>query len=433
MAVCACIATLGASCRSPQNSPAWTVDDWRWFGVGLAAVGDVDADGTPDLFVADTRSGCLQSNPPRHHGAAWVLSGKDGKVLWHVQSLDADDRFGCSAAGLGDVDGDGHDDWIVGSEPPHAEQRGFAEVYSGRTRARLFRFEGGAGFGRWVGAAGDVDGDGRPDAVVSGPHVGRSGDAHFATVFSGSNGRFLRCLSAPDRCDELAANPIGLGDLDDDGRSEIALLVDTARGGPLQIRVHPSRSELPVRTVGTFQPDPRALRPLDERYQLSLGGSDTDDHRPLLISWSGGTGILMAPRDGRVILEHACGPTMDIEIRAGMASPGDIDGDGTSDLLFAHDCAGVAEGRVFARSGRDGRILYVIGRDRPGDVDLPTWHFGASLVSVGDVDGDGVGDVLVGTDCTFSIAPGCAFLFSGKSGTRIFSMQRRGSEVVVTR
>ncbi len=79
------------------------------FGRSVGGVGDVNKDGFPDLIVGAFG----YSNNGKNSGSALVFSGKDGKILYTFNGDSADDRFGHSVGGAGDVNKDGHADLIV--------------------------------------------------------------------------------------------------------------------------------------------------------------------------------------------------------------------------------------------------------------------------------------------------------------------------------
>ena len=81
------------------------------FGVSVSGAGDVNGDGFADLIVGAGRD----DNNGTDSGSARVFSGLDGSVLYTFDGDSADDRFGVSVSGAGDVNGDGFADLIVGA------------------------------------------------------------------------------------------------------------------------------------------------------------------------------------------------------------------------------------------------------------------------------------------------------------------------------
>lgn len=107
----------------------------------LADAGDVDADGVPDILVGDS----LTSTGRRlYHGEAKVLSGATAGVLMHHTGLPGD-RVGGLLQGLGDVDHDGHADYLVGSlVMDRGSGKGLhlseLRMFSGRDHSKQARF-----------------------------------------------------------------------------------------------------------------------------------------------------------------------------------------------------------------------------------------------------------------------------------------------------
>ena len=95
-------------------------------------------------------------------------------VLTTAHGAAANDWFGLAVDFAGDVDGDGIGDVIVGAHGwnQNGNGAGGAFFYSGATGQKLFTFSGDNAFddmGRSAAAAGDVNGDGFPDAIVGVP------------------------------------------------------------------------------------------------------------------------------------------------------------------------------------------------------------------------------------------------------------------------
>ena len=132
-------------------------------GYSTAGAGDVNADGIPD-YIAGAPGIGLGGTPPL--GRAIVYSGADHSVI-HEVTPSQRNFFGSAVSGAGDLDGDGHDDFLVGARQDD-EFRGLVNAYSGADGSIMWTAEGlhaGDQFGSAAGAVGDVNGDGVPDVV----------------------------------------------------------------------------------------------------------------------------------------------------------------------------------------------------------------------------------------------------------------------------
>jgi len=298
-------------------------------GVGrsLAGLGDVNGDALPDWVVAGS-------------GPVTVYRGYDGHQIHSFLAPNA--TSGIEVARAGDVDADGFADVLIGYQHEHVagvgSNAGAVYVYSGRTGALVHKVLGtqpDARFGSSLDGAGDVDGDGRDDFVVGayredGP-TGAAG-AGVVRLLSGADAAVLQLWSVPETYAGFGLSVAGLGDVDGDGRG------DVAAGGP------------------TYD-----------------GPQDYDVGVVRVLSGASGK-----------LLHQFVGQADDEELSL-VCSAGDFDGDGYGDLAYAGDPQ--AYRRVEVVSGRSGDSLVSL----PGDV-----GFGSDLALLGDADGDGLDELLVG-------------------------------------
>jgi len=204
-------------------------DEHAMFGRAVASLGDIDGDLCADVAIGIP----LASHEPTARAAVELWSGRTGERIWRVEEDGA--SFGSALARLGDVNGDGVPDLVVGMSPGrlHADAHGLAFVCSGKDGDVLHVLasqRGGTWFGGSCANAGDVNGDGIDDVVVGGNY----GDAPgLVVVFDGATGERLTTLVDSDSNARFGETVLGCGDLDDDGRAEI-LVTAPGRAGPNQ-------------------------------------------------------------------------------------------------------------------------------------------------------------------------------------------------------
>jgi hypothetical protein len=252
------------------------------FGRHVSGLGDVNRDGSADVIVGAPGNG-------KKRGAAYVYSGRDGKLLLKVTGEREGDEFGSAVAGFtgktgmllvagaprggskshgrvyvyktldqrpafifdaeesgralgamflsvpGDLDGDGFPDVYASdfSDDGKASGAGRIYVHSGKDGRRLFTLTGqtaGEGFGTSPSVAGDVDGDGYPDLIVGAWQYGaEANSAGRAYLFSGKNGNLLKTYTCRIPGDTFGFDAVGMGDVDGDGT--VDFLITSAWSG----------------------------------------------------------------------------------------------------------------------------------------------------------------------------------------------------------
>ena len=154
------------------SKPSFVIDaeetGARLGGMFVSLVGDVNGDGTPDVYASDWADGSLGPST----GKIYIHSGTDGKRLLTLAGEAAGDGFGIGPADAGDIDGDGHDDLVIGAwqHGSAAPSGGKVYLYSGKDGSLLRAITSkvpGDTFGFDATGMGDIDGDGRIDYLLT--------------------------------------------------------------------------------------------------------------------------------------------------------------------------------------------------------------------------------------------------------------------------
>ena len=158
------------------------------FGSRVVLVDDADGDGVSDLVAS--APGYTSTLPSQ--GALVLVSGADGSILTSVVGNASIGLLGRSLAAVADIDGDGLRDVIAGEfTAPAVEVR----VFSGRDLSELLVLSGDAQstrFGTAVAGMGDANGDGVDDLLVGDPFDSRAGrEAGAVWLFSGADGSLI--------------------------------------------------------------------------------------------------------------------------------------------------------------------------------------------------------------------------------------------------
>jgi hypothetical protein len=195
-----------------------------FFGERVTGLGDVDGDAVPDLVVGAPQMTYWFSGGGI--GYVQIFSGAKGAVLLTLPGGGGSGcgNFGIALAGLGDVDGDGAGDLIVGARTWSSP--GCALVHSGASGLLLFAFAGSAlaeGFGASVAGPGDLDGDGIPDLLVGAPGWSSAAllYAGRAQALSGASGNVLFQITGSAPYGYLGLPVAGAGDVDGDKTPDV--------------------------------------------------------------------------------------------------------------------------------------------------------------------------------------------------------------------
>ncbi len=276
-----------------------------YMGSAVDAIGDLDKDGVPEIVIGTPYG---TGGGPYGGGVVSVLSGSNGSLLYEFDGDDSGDYLGEAVAGLGDVDGDGVPDLLLGApnaSPGGLSQAGLVQLRSGATGRILLQLEGTevrAFFGQVLANVHDVDGDGVDDFAIGAPSAspGEIQDAGSVYVYSGATAELLYRWDGTSRFDAFGSAIGGGDDVDGDGVPDIV--------------------------VGAPGASPSGVRGAGSAFVFS-----------------GATGELLLRLDGQ---------ELDASFGASVAIAGDLDGDGRAEVLVGAPYAGPGgqrgAGSVFA-------------------------------------------------------------------------------------
>lgn len=284
------------------------------------------------LLITDNRGGSATLGSGV--GLAYTYDPIAGTRLTRTEGPAAGAGLGSDACFLGDLDGDGVDDFVAvaKNEPTGGRLR----ILSGATGAyiRFIEFPIGNSFlPATVLRGDDIDGDGFRDIVTSGPSPNLGTPGYFVRAYSPTTGALLFERTAPT--DGLTLSSI-LGQTEDRNGDGVDDLVGLVQGNPLKV----------VRISGT---------------------------------------------NGQTIQEHTA--TFGLSDVRSMCVPGDMTGDGIDDIAIVGSQPSV-------------RSLWVLSGADLNDVDSYIIEDSSAFSAVypaGDVDGDGLADVIVTSRFQFEV------------------------------
>lgn len=373
-------------------------------GRALEMTGDLNGDGVGDLLIGAPGGyspfGGLgaQSNIPLFPlpstGSVVAVNAASGQVLWTTPSAVVGDRFGAELCNLGDQDFDGVNDIAVGAPYPangnlNTTPSGAILLISGMSGSVIASFPPPSAFqglglwGRTICNIGDRDGDGRND---------------FASGFPTLN--LTNCIpSIPSPCPRT-------------------LCISTVTSAIILDIVTPPNSGVSFSSL------------TDAGYPYSIASiPDLDGDGVAEIIERGvnnGVSRIRVGATGNLWAVAGSVPCSTVEYGPAIAVVGDLDNNGLADFAAGNlqsDSVCVFAGGPTTGSGATLSVPSLWNRfGETGEL------FGTAVAPAGDVNGDGVPDILVGAPRIFeenvfpgptSALPGSVYVLSGVDGSTI--------------
>ncbi|MGE5175388.1 MAG: FlgD immunoglobulin-like domain containing protein [Hyphomicrobiales bacterium] len=362
--------------------------------------------------------------------AAAALAATSPLVIKELYGTGQGDELGTSVAIVGDVNGDGYADYLIGVPGATVDgfvAAGYVTLRSGKDGSEIRRLEGGsvAENRGYVAALGDVDGDGVPDYAISSPTlpIGDWTDAGDIVVISGATGAYLYLIDGNENGALYGERVCGIGDVDLDGKSDIAVGVPHHQVG-VGIAIDAGAVMIYSGADGSLIRRIEGTQSYGEfGFSVSpIGDVDGDGRADLIVGEPGdgatihGAAHVISAWTGTQIYGFQSASTTD-RFGFAVASLGDVDGDGVADIAVSAPTASYAtlteNGAVPVFSGATKSPIFTIHGATNGR------HLGAVVRAAGDVDADGRGDIVVDAN-----------VYSGGAEEILFQADPNGGETL---
>ena len=420
------------------SSPSYAIESNRQslkLGLSVSTAGDVNGDGFSDLIVSS--DGSVTGNASFYLYLGRAVGSPFAPSQLAYQKLNA--SVGVMASAAGDVNGDGRDDIAVawgtlmrvyfGSATGIDTSSYFQYVWPGLTPA-LYYIK--------VAPAGDVNGDGYDDVLLS--HPESNGFGACAGQFNGSvlvfygSASGLSASSVTQLCGGAASSYFGIeahgaGDVNGDGRDDIIVgapgagTTGQARiflGAPGGINTFASTTLSGDQNGMSFGGSVGPAGDVNgDGYADVIVGAPNRDYSPGSTVDAGAAYVYLGGSGGVSTSVHwsEWGAGANARFGSAVRTAGDVDGDGYAEIAVGSPTYSNGQSSEGQFAIFYGSSLGVVPTSYFPESNVESAYFGSSLSSAGDVNGDGFGDVIVGAPYwsngqTFE---GSAFLYLGSA------------------
>jgi hypothetical protein len=392
-----------------EHSPPWEIFvgqrsapiDTSW-----GTVLDINGDGFADVAVGDPAADSSTGRVEIYLGSPTGLAESPAVTL--VGPDGAGGYFGPLALSLGDINGDGLPELAVQAREADSGA-GRVHVYLGATdridtEPAFSLDDAGGHFGSDMSSVGDFNGDGYCDYVIGGPGVA------LAFLYLGSPTARPSSTSRiyhDDGTTSLFGIAISGGDINGDGLGDFAVGSSHALSYAGRVHVFLGRTSVPMLiAASTFRE-----RPADAFTRfgsaLAIAGDLNGDGFSELAVGAVGDGRPSETGSVHVYSGSSAGVALDPStslshgtqafnhLGVSAASAHDLNGDGFDDLMIGSVPRASSLGQVLVYLGSSSGIT----AEPSAEITSPEpvgWAFGGLLLGIGDVSADGFDDVLVG-------------------------------------
>ncbi|MGD8781294.1 MAG: T9SS type A sorting domain-containing protein [Ignavibacteria bacterium] len=400
------------------------------FGISVSSAGYVNKDGYDDVIVGASDYG-------NEKGRAYIYYGStsmDNLVDVTITGEGSDNEFGCSVSNAGDVNGDGHDDVIVGANNVNNSGRAYI-FYGGSLSSSIYAENADVivigeiaydRLGSSVSSAGDVNKDGYDDVIIGACSSSRVyifyGGSSLSGTFDATDADVI--IIGENRHNYFGLPVSNAGDVNGDSYDDVI-------AGAYKYSNYNGRAYILYgsdnldKSIGAGEADVKFDVPSEDNYfgcsVSSIGDVNDDDIDDIIVgayghsTYKGRAYIFYGGSDmdnsADVIIT---GEKLAHHLGWSASSAGDINNDGINDIIIGAYGYSNSTGRTYIFYGGSLSPTIIASSANVIITGKENFQFGYSVSYAGDVNGDSKDDIIIGAP-GYATQKGRAFIFYGGS------------------